>query len=153
MAIVYNDTGATYDTFNLASGVEPYVDPCAGFGKFETVAVGPSVDDLITALTKIPVDISPITDTEVAGYPAKSLTFTAPAPKPGCDDGEFQLWQWPDPFAQPAPVGPTGKTTVYVLDVDGTRVMVTVEDRGTEEDSALLQHMVDTLVLGSTSTN
>lgn len=105
------------------------------------------MDDLVTALSRIDVDVSPVADVIVDGYPGEQLTFTAPEPRSGCEDGEFDLWLWPKEFGYPAPLPQGGETRATVVDVDGTRVLIAIEDWGSADDSAVLQHMFDSLQL------
>jgi hypothetical protein len=127
----------------LTTGVQPYENPC-GLPS-PPLEVGPSVDNLIDALAAIPVNVSPVTETSVDGYPAQHMTFSAPAAREGCEDGEFRMWRWNNLYNHG--VGPVGETRVWVVDVDGTRVLIVLEDRGTPQESAELEQMFDSIRL------
>jgi hypothetical protein len=127
----------------LTTGVHIYAHPCQP-GPPEFVEVGPTTDDLVAALAEVQVDVSPVTETTVDGYPARQLTLSAPD-EGGCEDGEYLLWRWLNGYDHG--VGPVGETRVYVVDVEGTRAMVVLEDRGTPEESAELDRVFESLRL------
>ncbi len=111
-------------TFLMVEGL--YADPCEGNSGEPDVAVGPSVDDLVTALGSQPTyESSAATDVTVDGYPGKRLELQLPSDIDfaTCDDGQFWVWD-AGPYAQ----GPGNRWQVTILDVDGTRVVVLAED-------------------------
>lgn len=112
-------------TFHMVEGL--YADPCEATGSGDPdVAVGPSVDDLVTALGSQPTyESSAATDVTVDGYPGKRLDLQLPSDIDfaTCDDGQFWVWDT-GPYAQ----GPGNRWQVTILDVDGTRVVVLAED-------------------------
>jgi hypothetical protein len=97
--------------------------------------VGPSVDDLVTALTNmVGVPAGPITDVTIDGYSGKSFELTTELDADSCDNAPWvELWTYG--------AGETHRTLenasmrIWVLDVDGTRLVV-VEDAAAEATSA-----------------
>ena len=97
-----------------------YSDPCQWTGT-ASEAVGPTVDDLATALTQQPMHETTVSDIELAGFAGKLVSMTVPddLDVAECDEGEFRSWVYhvQDPGRQ---------DDVYILDVDGTRVVIVV---------------------------
>ena len=106
-----------------------YTDACLPEG--ELTPIGPTVDDLITALTgqggsdaSVPEDIS------LGGYAGKRITMTIPADLDTgtCRNPDLLIQVWANEaetsfFA--IPIDPPGvEGTVYILDVDGDRVVL-----------------------------
>lgn len=104
--------------------------------------VGPSVDDLATALTELAPFLvtSPPKNVSISGYQGKHLELTVPhlpadhegdAPFTECLDGSLKSWVAPfDDEAPDAFYGYTGPGYVeefWLLDVDGTRLMIAAE--------------------------
>lgn len=103
-----------------------YADPCTGNSGEPDVAVGPSVDDLVTALGSQPTyESTEATDVIVDGYLGKRLNLQLPSDVDfaTCDDGQFWVWD-AGPYAQ----GPGNRWQVTILDIDGTRVVLLAED-------------------------
>ncbi|HET8777836.1 MAG TPA: hypothetical protein VFN76_09260, partial [Candidatus Limnocylindria bacterium] len=91
-------------------------DPCSDEGL--DPAVGPSVDDLVTAISSLSgFEASTPTDSSVGGYRAKRFTVTAPTTS-GC-----QLRTWITPTRTNG-VGLREENLILVVDVDGERLMV-----------------------------
>jgi hypothetical protein len=127
----------------ITAGVRPIVDPCA---RLQTlVDMGPTADDIVDALAAIPVDVSAVTETSIAGYPARHLSFTAPPPRDGCEDGSFPLWRWSNGYQHG--VGPGHLTQAWVVDVEGTPVLIITEYRGTDQERAELEQMLESIRL------
>ena len=86
------------------------------------VPVGPTVDDLVTALVDHPsLDVTAPVDVTLAGYSGKHLDLTVPDDISGCvrympTDHHI--------YAQ----GPGQRWHMWILDVDGTRVVVETND-------------------------
>jgi hypothetical protein len=86
------------------------------------VTVGPTVDDLVTALVDHPsLDVTSPVDVTLAGYPGKYLDLQVPGDISTCStyrplDGHH--------YAQ----GPGQRWHMWVLDVDGVRVLVETND-------------------------
>jgi hypothetical protein len=105
-----------YVTTNL------FADPCHWQEGPLDPPVGPSVDDLVAALKRLPGFIvtgpSPST---IGGLPAQSLTVVLTVSPADCDQSQMKVWS-------EMPTGGRdtywGTSTVRVLDVGGTRLMV-----------------------------
>ena len=91
--------GGTALFFTFVEGV--YADPCHLEEGYIDPPVGSTVDELAVALAGLPaVSVSGPTDTVLGGYPAVTLTLTAPASFEGCtgetDGPPFRLWGVPE---------------------------------------------------------
>ena len=125
-----------------------YADVCK---KDTLVPVGTSVDELTTALlSQKGRTVSGPTDVTVGGFPAKRITFTIPADLnlETCGGG---LHFWPDPGPDesgglPGFV-PGGTDAVYVVDVNGQRLVLVARNNPTAsaQDVAELQALVDSI--------
>jgi hypothetical protein len=94
-------------------------DPCTA--ELLDPPVGPSVDDLVTALSDLDeFEVSPPTDIMIDGYSGKQLTMTAPA-ETTCES----LSTWRTTTRQNG-VGPGEVNEVQILDVDGVRLVISV---------------------------
>jgi hypothetical protein len=124
-------------------------DPCNWIGDTD-IEVGPTVDDLVTALaansgyeTADPADVT------LGGFSGKRIDVQVPAglDLATCDeDGQFRVWALGDGatiYAQ----GPEGRFHLWILDVQGRRLLVMTHDfPGTPpDDLAELQAIVDTI--------
>jgi hypothetical protein len=98
-----------------------YADPCQWQDGYVEPPVGPTVDDLATALADqpqrgdaVPVDIS------IDGYQGKMIELTVPTDidLAECWSGQFRSWdgRWHQ--------GPGQVDRIYILDVDGQRVVI-----------------------------
>jgi len=105
-----------------------FADPC----HFDRGAMNPppgsSVDDLVTALTSLPgMTVTPVKDVTVSGYHGRQFTMTAPATTNGCTlppGAGFRIWELP--LGATDDMEPGQREQVTVLDVDGTRIVLTV---------------------------
>jgi hypothetical protein len=131
--------------FWVTTGVRVAEDPCArGTGDVDLPEAGPAVSELVNALAATPI-ASEVEETSVAGHPAWLVTFAADDASQLCEDGGYRLWRWKNHFAHGLELG--AETRAWVVDVDGTRVLLVAEDRGTPEESAALQRMLDSIRL------
>ena len=101
--------------------------PCQWSGTLLDPPVGPSVDDLATALADQPMRNATVEDVMVAGYAGKVVHMSVPADLSfaSCTYGTFQMWSVDGTeddtrYSQ----GPGQLDDVYILDVDGTRVVL-----------------------------
>lgn len=91
-------------------------------------AVGPTVDDLASALTQLaPFEVTaPPTDVTLFGYPGKHLELTVPGSGlAGCLEGKLHSWISPVngvPFS--GYDGPGQTEEFWILDVEGTRLVL-----------------------------
>jgi hypothetical protein len=94
------------------------VDPCDPSDELRDPPVGPSVDDLVTAIRELPgFQASSVADVTVDGYAGKEFEVTAPV-NPGCG-----LATWASP-GRVNGVGEAETNRIRIVDVDGTRVAI-----------------------------
>lgn len=126
-----------------------FSDPCVGV---EGGEIGPSVDDLVTALAEQPLtETSEPIATTLGGLPATRIDLTVPA---GFDTSEcnavygLQIW-----YSRPADnyfvLLEDGTASVYVLDVNGERQVFLTQYRAatSAEDIAEMQTVIDSIVI------
>jgi hypothetical protein len=106
--------------------------------------VGRSVDDLVAAMTKLaPFEVtSPPSDVTAHGYTGKHLAWTVPdlpvekagadTPFTDCDEGSLKSWVAFVDTADPGDAfygytGPGYAEEFWILDVEGTRLMIAAE--------------------------
>ena len=112
-----------------------YGDPCQWQGSALDPAVGPTVDDLASALVaQKGRAASPPTDVMLDGYPAKRIELSVPADldPATCDEGVMRTWVGPgervdtwysdDPEARGLRSGQLN--VVYIVDVNGERLII-----------------------------
>lgn len=132
-------------TLSLGHDVVAVVeDVCAGSPKWHEVPVGPTVDDLVTAIENLEgVGRTGPTDVTLGGFPAKRFVMTLPAPgQPGCP-GPDGHGVWSNATAYGFSILDGGSATVYVVDVGGDRLVITSVERGaTAEHLAELDAIV-----------
>ena len=157
IAVLKSDTEPTvgvgfYDVANI------YTDGC----RWEVVepAVGPSVDDLVTAYQAVTglnaTQASPVT---VDGFDGKQIQFTVPDHDPDtCQESTFGLAQSDNAGSNTAQVGPPNlwalspnqQNRALILDVNRTRLVVYVvhpPDISTQ-DQAALDTILDSIQIG-----
>jgi hypothetical protein len=129
----------------LYPGGDLFSDPCltdedAG----ADVPVGPTVDDLVTALVDHPLlDVTDPVDVTLAGYSGTYLDLTIPDDISACVRYKPM---GPHIYAQ----GPGQRWHMWILDVDGVRVLVETNDyAGTSaerlaEEQAIIESLVIT---------
>jgi hypothetical protein len=105
-------------------------DGCLDFNPLEP-PVGPTVDDLATALSQLaPFEVTaPPSDVTLFGYPGKHLELTVPdSGLAGCVDGELHSWISPlndnGATSFSGYNGPGETEEFWILDVDGTRLVL-----------------------------
>jgi len=109
-----------------------YADPCHWMGGLFDPRVGPSVDDLAKALAdQALTEAGPATDVKIDGYSGKHVRLEVPPglDTSGCDKdhiAEFRFWNGPadSVWWLGATEAPSLIGEVWILDVDGTRVVV-----------------------------
>jgi hypothetical protein len=133
-----------------------YSQLCAGPGndKGPTIPTGTTVDEFVTALVDHPdLDLTSPVDVTLAGYSGKYLELRAPAntttdelgPDPsGCN--YYFVWE-PGIYAQ----GPNALWRIWVLDVNGVRVVVRTDSfpGTTPQVQAQLQAIVNSIQIQS----
>jgi len=110
-------------TFWTVSNV--YTDACQWRDSLPDPPVGPTVHDLLVALTtQVGHPSGDRVSYQVDGYDARELKMTVPrkTDMASCSSGEFHSWQSPvgDRYHQ----GPGQIDQLFVLDVDGTRLVI-----------------------------
>ncbi len=103
-----------------------YGDPCQWRTTSPDPPTGPTVDDLVTALSAQPMrDATAPVDITVDGFSGRAIELTVPADIDfaDCDRGEFRSWTGPDDAAR-YHQGPGQHDLVWIIDVDGTRVVI-----------------------------
>ena len=129
------DSGRTSISITTVTNVA--ADACAGNALLDP-SVGPTVDDLATALSQLePFQLSEApTDVTLSGYQGKRLTLTVPADLsytgtgdsggfPDCTDRRLYSWAAPllgGPFWGYNAAGMTEE--FWILDVEGTRLVL-----------------------------
>jgi hypothetical protein len=123
-----------------------YADPCHWQDGYVDPPVGPSVDDLATALANQPQrgESAPV-DVSIDGYPGKMIELSVPDDInfADCDGGQFYSWE--GRFHQ----APGQIDRIYILDVGGQRLVIDANFiPGTlEADLAEHQAVVDSIQL------
>ena len=130
-------------------------DPCHWTGTDDDIRVGPTADDLVQALQEqTAYEASDPVDVVVGGYAGQRVDIVSPT-EPfsevngattavGCDEGVWRFWDG-EIYAQ----GPANRWQTNILDVDGTRLVIVVQDfPGTlVADRAELDAIVDSMVI------
>lgn len=119
-------SGPAGAAMSLLRVVGLFADPCQGNAGQPDIPVGPTVDDLVTALADQGAYESTVaTDVVVDGYAGKQLELLMPSDIDfaTCESGQFWVWD-SAPFAQ----GPGNRWNLRILDVEGTRVVILAED-------------------------
>ena len=137
-------TGMSFG-FLTVTGLEG--DPC-NWPAGPDVELGPTVEDLATALAAHDsYDTSNPTDVTLGGFSGKRIDVELPAglDLASCDEGQFWIWTGDGQaiYAQ----GPEGRFHLWILDVEGRRVIVMTHDfPGTPaSDQAELQSIVESI--------
>jgi hypothetical protein len=123
------------------------INPCQPDLGFQDPAVGPTVDDLVTALRAVPgLPLSDPADVTQDGYSGVRLDYVPPDEFDNCLDDMGQAILMSVEGSVPADHGymsaPNGDDafSVYIYDVDGTRVVITAaytDNRRDELDEML----------------
>jgi hypothetical protein len=122
-------------------------DPCREKGRRDP---GPTVEDLVRALDR--QRVTTITDQEpvtVGGHDGTYLELRAPdVDYTACQEGQLWLWETPTNGARHANWTPEQLERVWIIDVDGQRVVLNafLEPQGDPGDAlAELQTLIDTV--------
>jgi hypothetical protein len=108
--------------FQIASNVYP--DPCHSSAGPAVPPIGPSVDDLVTAMTSlVGFQAGPVTDITIGGLPAKAFDLTNEIDQSTCDAQSLRTFVFTDSGGQSG-VGTGERQRIYVMDVHGTRLMI-----------------------------
>jgi hypothetical protein len=110
-----------------------YTDPCRWQGSLLSPAVGPTIDDLATALVaQKDRNATAPTDVMLGGYPAKRVELSIPADldPATCDEEILRTWEAPgedtalDNATKEIGMHPGQLNVVYIVDVDGDRLVI-----------------------------
>jgi hypothetical protein len=109
-----------------------YADPCdPAAGTFEP-PIGPSVHDLIAALSTLPAfDVTPPVDVTVGAFHGKEVELTAMGHEDDCPDAI--PWRGAE---ETGGLEPRETVRLQVLDVDGVRIVVRVVESDQRDDAA-----------------
>ena len=126
-----------------------YTDPCQWVGAELDPPLGPTVDDLATALSRqVGRDATAPTEVMLGGYPGKAVELSVPDDfdVTTCDNEEFRMWRGLG-SAGGYNYGPGQRDTIYILDVDGERFVLQAlyTPVASEADVAELQAIVDSI--------
>jgi hypothetical protein len=123
-----------------------YSDPCHDNAAGEQdVLVGPTVEDLAAALQdQSAYEASAPTAVALGGYTGLRMDLQLPSDIDfaTCDEGQFWVWD-----AAPYALGTGNEWHLWILDVEGARVVVLVEDFAATpaQDRAAMQEIVDSI--------
>ncbi len=102
-----------------------YVDPCARELGLRDPTFGPTAGDLAAALDDVPgLEATTPEDVAVDGFSGSRVELTAGGPWDSCTGGEAVLWPIGGSDAKPPP-GPDVRETLWILDVNGDRLVIT----------------------------
>ena len=106
----------------ISRGGGLFSEPCGGAPPPD-IAVGPTVDDFVNALVDHPkLDVTAPVDVTLAGFAGKYLDLQVPSDLSACPVS-YLPWE-PGIYAQ----GPGSRWHLWILDVDGIRVVVQSTD-------------------------
>ena len=118
---VYSDTMNA--AVSLWSAANVPADPCDMPASLPDPPVGPTVDDLVSALdAQANTDLSAAADVTVGGHAGKRFVMTY-SESPACL-GDIPFVMWTAPNGEYRAIEPGIGETVYVLDVDGQRLVI-----------------------------
>jgi hypothetical protein len=108
--------------FQIASNVYP--DPCHSLPGAANPPIGPTVDDLVTAMTNlVGFQAGQVTDITIGGLPAKAFDLTNEIDQSTCDVQGVRTFIFADSGGSSA-VGKGERQRIYVMDAQGTRLMI-----------------------------
>jgi hypothetical protein len=125
-----------------------YSDPCRADTGGPLIPAGDTVDDLVLAFAEVRgrYNVGSPRDVTVGGHSGKRIALVIPSNLDfaTCERGQYWIWD-PGPWAQ----GPGNRWDVWILDVDGTRVVILGHDfPGTSAtDQIQIQDVVSSIVI------
>ncbi len=133
-------------------------DPCAWSGTDDDVTVGPTVDDLVEALSaQTAYEVSDPVDVTIGGYSGTRVDIIAPTEPfagqtddaPECDEGNYRFWSTTAGDQGIYVQGPADRWQTNILDVDGTRLVIDTRSfPGTSPaDRAVMYAIIDSIVI------
>jgi hypothetical protein len=144
------DTRTELTAIQIWAVGDTYTDPCRWAETMLDPPLGPTVDDLAIALENQLTREATSSDVTLDGYSGKLVQMTVPADTAfaDCDGGQFRSWGAPSgPDDARFHQGPGQQDDVYILDVDGFRLVIDVLSYpgSPAEDLEKLQQMLDTI--------
>lgn len=134
------------------SVINIYTDRCQWNGALLNPPVGPTVDDLATALAEHwGSDATAPIDVMLDGFAGKEMVLTVPTDVDfsDCDSGQFRAWTTivGERYYQ----GPGQSDQLWILDVDGVRLVIVAAyfPETSPEDRAELQQIIDSIDIES----
>ena len=162
-AILPNDDPGTAPPGGMAILFEDVTslngDPCAWSGTDDDVSVGPTVSDLVEALSaQRAYEVSDPVDVTIGGYSGTRVDIVAPTEPfagqtndaPDCDEGAYRFWSTAQYGERGIYVqGPADRWHTNILDVDGRRLVIVARDfAGTSPaDRADMDAIIDSFVI------
>ena len=134
-------------------------DPCSWSGTDDDVAVGPTVDDLVEALSaQTAYEVSDPVDVTIGGYSGTRVDIVAATEPfagqtddaPDCDEENYRFWSTARDGEHGIYVqGPADRWQTNILDVDGTRLVIVIRDfPGTSAaDRDEMDAIIDSIVI------
>lgn len=127
-----------------------FVDPCNPSRGLRDPAVGPSVEDLSTALATVPNwNVERTSTGTFHGFPGTRVELTSPADLSACTEAaSWLLHVLGDPGVAGA-INGSERHDLRILDVDGTRVVIDAISTGESSEAALteLRALVDSIAV------
>jgi hypothetical protein len=144
LAILETNTSPAWLKFAIVD--EVYPDPCGAPGVPTASTLGPSVDDLVTALTNLEgYKSSPVSDVTIGGLPARSFVLTDAADTT-CQGGTLIE------LADTIDTNLNSIMRFVVLDVDGQRLLIqnmvlqaSAEEKQPVEYVTTVDEVIDTI--------
>ncbi|HEX7171446.1 MAG TPA: hypothetical protein VF365_02440 [Candidatus Limnocylindria bacterium] len=128
-------------------------NPCVAAEGEMDPPVGPSVSDFVAGLGRLPGLDATSSEVTVSGFPGTHVELTVTDPIDGCyRDADGGIWELPNGEFAPPP-GPFARHHFWVVDVQGTRLVISAEIRsaGTLQDQADVDSIIESLHVEATS--
>jgi hypothetical protein len=124
-----------------------YVDPCNPTLGLRDPPVGPSVEELITALGEVPgLQVSTPVEAELGGIPGQHVELTGVVPD-GCVEEPF-IWTTTRGDASLLLPGTGDSGHAWIYDVDGQRLVIWLRvDAGRTDDGGAIDDLLDSIVI------
>jgi len=136
--------GISFSLFDKVSA-----DPCHAEQGYLNPPAGPSVDDLASAFANMPgIVVRDVADASVDGFSGTQLTMSAPDSFASCTFSSFEGYViWELPLGSKHTMGAGERDRVWILDVAGKRLVISVSDEPgyTDAQQAELQAVFDSI--------
>lgn len=147
----YLDKESGYAVIAFSLSLSVFADPCTDKG-FLDPPPGPTVDDLATALAALPgLEATIAADVTVDGYRGKQLVLTLSDTFDRCTlpSAKYQIWQLP--LGTIFTITPGQRIALWILDVDGQRLVVSVDtfQATTAQELSEVQEILDSIRIES----